>query len=148
MSPISLLQALRNAVEAERASAVFYRELIPLARDDKTTDLLDELARDEDAHAERLIELADSLVVDPLPAAATELAEIVEAPPPLSSRAGISYVKALYVALEAEHHATHFYDLVAEETSGEVSELFRTLAQFERRHAERLERLLADATSP
>jgi rubrerythrin len=144
---ISVPQAIRNAIETERSAANFYRSLVSRARDANTASLLETMARDEEAHANQLMTLANSLAAAPLPESADDLAHLVESTPPLSTGAGISFVKALYLALDAEHHAAHFYTVVADATSGEVKNLFNRLAEIEQRHARYLERLLDETTA-
>ncbi len=146
MSCITVPQAIRNAIETETAAANFYRSLVPRARDADTARLLIGMVRDEEAHAQQLTAVVDALSVGPLPDAADELAHLVESSPPLSS-SNISFVKALFLALDAEHHAAHFYSVVAEATSGDVRDLFLRLAAVERGHARRIEQMLDTRTA-
>jgi len=147
VASITVSQAIRNAIESEKSAGDFYRSLVPRARDPNTAQLLEAMSRDEEAHARQLVRLAESLAATPLPPAADDLAHLVESTPPLSSGAGVSFVKALYLALDAEHHAAHFYTVVADATSGGVSTLFNRLAAIERLHAEKLERILDETTA-
>jgi rubrerythrin len=125
VTAISLPQAIRNAIETEKSASSFYRSLLPQARDENARVLLETIARDEDAHAHQLEHLAEEVVGGSLPDAADELSHLVESSPPPSPDVKIGFVRALLIALEAEHHAAHFYSLVAEATSGDVRTLLR-----------------------
>lgn len=143
---LTIPQALRNAIASEEAAGAFYRALVPRALDVNAATLLETMARDEDAHAAQLQALAGELVGGELPVAPDALVPLVENAPHLCADARVSFSRALFLALDAEHHAAQFYAVVAEATEGGVRELLLTLAATEDRHAANIERLLDELT--
>lgn len=138
MSETSLSQAVRNAVEAERAAARFYRALLPQCEDEETRSFIRSMAASEDAHAEAIEERGRALVQGELALHANIRVEAVEALPYWRMVERISFAEALNLALEAELQAALYYDALADYSPGPVAEFLRELSQEEEQHARAL----------
>ena len=138
MSEVSVAQAIRNALEAERARARFYDRLRQQTKDPDAQAFLAQMARAEEAHA-RSIEDSSTALAATLPTDADALAGAVETAPgwewieDLEPRA-----QALQIAVEAEHNAALFYEAVADALTGEARAFFEQLAATESEHARAL----------
>jgi rubrerythrin len=133
---MTLGQAVRNAVEVERAGARFYSMLAEKTEDEKARAFFEKLARDEVVHAEELGRQGEELG-DQFEAALPEACvKMVESAPGWEQAEEITPEQAFQIALEAENHAALYYDSLADFARGEVKEFFLRLAKMEEAHAE------------
>lgn len=137
MSEVSVAQAIRNALEAERAAARFYERLRQNTNDPAAQAFLAQMARAEEAHA-RSIEDASTTLAATLPTDADALADAVETAPGWEWIEDLDLGEALQIALEAEHSAALFYEAVADALTGEARAFFEQLAATEGEHARAL----------
>ena len=143
-----LKQALRNAIEVEKAASRFYRDLAARTSDREARSFLEKMTADEMAHAEALERKVKELVEGKLPDWPDFAVESVEAAPDWECAEDVSYADALRVALEAEQHAELFYDSIADTAPTEPArEFFRDVAQTEAKHAEAIARLIEKLAS-
>ena len=147
MAKPSLAQALRNAIAGEEAAARFYASLSAATSDPDAQQTLDALARTEVEHAARIRELGTRLQGDRLPELADDFAKLIETAPGWELAEDVSTEVALRLALEAETHASLFYEAVADAFTGADADVFLSLAETERSHAETIRRLLAKRTA-
>jgi rubrerythrin len=138
-----LRQALRNAIEVERAAARFYGKLAALATQAEARSFLERLVVEETAHAEALAAKSAELVDGALPERADWRFETVETVPDWTLADDISFEQALQLALEAEQSAELFYDALASSTTGPVSEFFQNVARNEAQHVQAVAALIA-----
>lgn len=128
-------QAIRNAVEAEKAASRFYARLVHLARDDHTRAFLRAMSEQEQHHAEQVERLGRDLHSGPLPVQADSPIETVETAPAWDQAEQMDLARALDLALEAENHAALYYDAMSDFFQGTTAEFFRSLAKKELGHA-------------
>ena len=140
----TLGQALRNAIEIERAAARYYQRLLDHAADADTRAFLEEMARQEEAHAGSLESIAGKLEVGEVPGSPDDRIEGVEAAPGWDSVDGLDLRQALGIAIEAENSAALYYDAMADHAEGRLKEFFRALSETELDHARRLREKLAE----
>jgi len=143
---LSLPEALERAVLAERQGAEFYRMLADAAAPQARGFLL-QMAAEEEEHAALLEGLArrgQSPEVDWRALLSFDPGEEVEQ----VAEGDIDLAEAVGLALEAEKHAAWTYACAGAEAEEEVQALFARLALTERRHAELLERMLAELEGP
>lgn len=144
MPTISLGQALRNAIESEKAANSFYSLLAESTADREATSFLESMAKEEALHAKQIEELAKKTLPDitiaNLPDDNTEL---VETMPGWADTDDIDVAHALQVALDAENYAALYYDTLADSFEpGPSQELFRTISKTEEKHAENLRKMM------
>lgn len=143
MTVISLEQAIRNAIEVERAAAQFYEELATNAANDDTRAFFERLREDELGHAAAIQELGQKLAESKLPDDANASCEIVETSPVWMHVEGITYDQALEVALESERGAALYYDALAVTAfSDPVRAFFQQLAATEQVHVRQILELM------
>ena len=146
MATISLVQAIRNALEAEDAAARFYDLLAHSTDDRQARNFLLAMAEDEKRHHQQISRLALKAADQPLPDIPDDNCELVETAPEWAELDQLDYDSALAVALEAEEHAELFYDALAGALQGregdEGKKFFQDLAATERQHATRLRQLM------
>jgi rubrerythrin len=136
---ISLEQALRNAIEAEDASARYYTLLAESAGDEGSRALLEEMAHDETMHKDQIGKLAREMTDRPLPNIPDDSCELVETRAEWAHAEKIDRNDALRIAIEAEEFAALYYDAIASTFEpGATQKLFETLARTEEQHAKRL----------
>ena len=132
---ITLGQAIKNAVEVERAGARFYQMLADKATDERARTFFQKLADDEVCHAEDLErqgrELGDQFD-NVLSEACTRQ---VEQAPGWEHVEEITADQAFEIALEAENSAFLYYDSIADFATGEVKAFLERLAKVEEGHA-------------
>lgn len=138
----TLAQAIRNAIEIERAAARFYAQLVDKAADDKTRDFLQDMCQQEEAHARVIQEMGDKINGGDLPAHPDDRIQGVETAPDWTYAESIELVQALNLAIEAENNASLYYDAMADSTQGEVAQFFRDLTITEEQHAQKLREFL------
>lgn len=135
-------QALRNAIETERAAARFYSGLLPKAADEQTREFFQKMVKDEEAHAEAIERMGQRLGSKELPERPDHNIALVESCPGWGEVESIDLTQALTVAIEAENHAALFYDALADSVSGELALFFKDLTEMEIAHAKRLDAML------
>ena len=140
---LSLAQAVRNAIEAERAAARFYRGLASRADDDAVRQFFLEMAAQEEAHAASIEQLGQKMQAGELPLAPDHDVRGVESAPGWSGVEQIEMDQALVLALEGEQHASLYYEAIGDSCTGEVASFFKELARNEDHHAEALQKLIA-----
>jgi rubrerythrin len=144
-------QAIRNAIEVERAAARFYTGLVPKATDDRTRQFLEQMAAEEQHHAEEIARMGARLGTQELPERPDHNIATVETSPGWDEAESIDLLQALSLALDAENHAALYYDAVADSCGGELQAFLRELSEQELQHARRLgewlERLEGGATA-
>jgi rubrerythrin len=134
----SLAQAIRNAIEAERAAGRFYTDLLDKAADPKTNAFFAEMAKQEEEHARSIEEVGQKLATGELPQSADSNVAAVETISSWRDAKSISLEEALDLAISAEQSASLYYDAIADYFSGEGERFFRDLSACEMQHAERL----------
>lgn len=132
-------QAVRNAVEAERAAAKFYRALAALDLSPEVESFFLAMAKQEDQHAESIEVNGKRLVDGELPERADMAVRNVEAAPEWLVADSISKDSAISIARDNEYKAALFYDALADFCPEPEAEFFRQLAKTELEHAKRLE---------
>lgn len=135
---ITFGQAIRNAVAIEQAAARFYRKLVAQAADQKTVEFLEEMARQEDQHAEQIAKVAQQLDAGELPINPDDKVHGVETAPEWGAVEHLKLEQALNLAIEGENSAALYYDAMADFASGEVADFFNDLVKTEQHHAELL----------
>ncbi len=138
---VTLQQAVRNAVESERASAKFYRALAALDLPAEVRVFFEEMAVQEDHHAAAIQKEGQRLVGDDLPKDADANVGAVETAPDWLVVETISAAQALQIALENEQKASLYYDAIADHCPEPEARFFRMLSETEEEHARKLDRL-------
>ena len=139
-------QAIRNAIEIERAAGRFYLRLLDKAGDPATRGFLQDMAAQEEDHAQRLEGLAAKLAAGELPASPDDQVHGVETAPgwACSDDVLLDLRNALTIAIEAENSAALYYDAMADAAAGAVAQFFRDLVETENGHARQLTAKLAE----
>jgi rubrerythrin len=137
--PITPNQAIRNAIEAERAASRFYRFLSENTEDPESRRFLSELAESELGHAAAIEKEGCRIVDGPLASRADSPVELVESLPEWKNAENITLAEAIEVAHAAELQACMYYDAFADQIGGVTGEFFRGLAKTEEEHARRLD---------
>jgi len=141
-------RAVRNAIEAERGAARFYRRWLAEVHEDRVAELLMQLVAMEEAHASSIEQRARALDLD-LRADARDRAVPFETAPEWAWIEAADFATVLRLAVDAERQAFHYYQAVSELFSGESRAFFAKLAEQEAGHAELLlERLAPRAAAP
>ncbi len=138
---ITLGQALRNAIAAERAAERFYWRLAEGATETAAREFLLSMAEEEREHAASLEKMVASLAEGRVPERADAHVELVETAPGWEFHEGLRLDQALAIAIEAENHAVLYYDALAGSCSGETAAFFARMHQTEAQHAQRLAEL-------
>jgi len=131
----TLGQAMRDAIDAEKAAAAFYESLIPKAEDADARAFLERMASEERAHARSIEAMAAKLDNGAVPGRPDTDVGDIETAPSWRAEKSISFDDALSLALEAENNAALYYDALADFAEGEVADFFRALAHTEEAHA-------------
>jgi rubrerythrin len=142
-STITLGEAVRSAIEVELAAARFYRALVDGAHDAEGRAFLEDLARQEDHHAEAIERTWTDLADGRLPVGTDHQVDLVETAPEWRYADGIGYLQALQIAREAEMHAWLYYDALADVSKGTLGDFFWNLARVEEQHVKALDERLA-----
>ena len=145
---ITLGQAIRNAIEGEKAAERFYLELAAVAREADTRDFLRHVAGEEREHASRLELVARQLVDGALPERADMPVGGIEHAPGLVGSKDLEFAQALALAIEAEDSAVLYYDGLASSCTGEVAAFFMSVRGMEERHAARIRAVLRAGGPP
>lgn len=138
---MTIEQAIRTAVEAERAAARFYTRLTQAARDERTRSFLQDMSEEEEEHAQAISRWGEELGAQYMAAQPDPNAFTVETAPAWEQADYIDLRQALAVAVESEHHAALYYDAMSDGFEGESAAFFKRLAKQELGHARRLQEL-------
>jgi len=139
----TLAQAVRNAIEVEKAAAEFYSRLAAATHDRQARGFLEEIARQEQEHARCIEDFGRRLDLGELPTRPDLNIEIVETSPEWQYHDNISMTEALQVALDNENNAAMYYEALASSGEGEIREFFESLTRTEEEHARRLGAMIA-----
>jgi len=137
---ITAKQAIRNAVEAEKAAAQFYRFLAENTDEPESRKFLVEMAVAEEGHADAIESEGIMLVQGPLAAKADSDVDMVEALPEWKFTENLSLADAMIVAHKAELQVAMYYDAFADFLDGKAKTFFQMLAKTEEDHARSLEK--------
>ncbi|MBW2730979.1 MAG: ferritin family protein [Deltaproteobacteria bacterium] len=132
---LTLAQAIRNAVEAERAAQRFYLDLVPKAANKEARELFQLMAEQEEEHAQSIERLGQRVARQELPANANDNIAGVETMPGWRHADQITIEEALDLAISAEHSAALYYDAIADYFTGEAQRFFQDLSTCEEKHA-------------
>ena len=141
---MTLREAIRDAIAAEKSAEKFYGRLAKEAKDLEAQAFFEGMRDQERDHAVWIEKIASVAPADGEPGSALGNVRLVETLPDWSEASSLDLTRAVESAIEAEHHAAMFYDAIAGGTTGEIQELFLKLQRAEESHASGLERLLAD----
>jgi rubrerythrin len=137
---MTLEQAVKNAIETERAAARFYEIMQGFTDDEVIREFLKKMQEQEQTHAEEIARIGAVLEAGELPAGGdTRLFETLRAPE-WAATENMTLGEALEVALEAERRATAYYSVLSQVTSGGAGEFFSMMERVEAEHVEALER--------
>ncbi len=131
---ITLDQALRNAVEAERGASRFYTFIAQNTSDPDAQKFLREMAAEEKKHAEAIEELGRKLIDGELPLRADAFVAMQETAPGWRFAEDISLIEALQIAAEAEQGAMMYYDMLADCFPEPHKQVFLGLVKAEEGH--------------
>jgi rubrerythrin len=151
----TLAQAVRDAIEAERAAERFYRGVAEGAAEAVARRFLLNLAEEERAHAEKIARNApvppagatDTFEAPPEleasgPTPELELVDLVETAPGWRHADDVAMGQALELAIEGEDHAHLYYAALADSCQGALARFFDEMAKEEEAHAARLREML------
>ncbi len=142
MAPITLEQAVRNAIKAERAAEAFYRRLSEKTKDEKAREFLLRMADQENDHASAIEKFGNKLAAGNMSVGADWNVELIETAPEWDCDAGVSFEQAMTIALENEQHAELFYDAMADSTQGDTSDFLRGISRAEHDHYVQIKKLI------
>ena len=140
---ITIGQAMRNAIEAERAAARFYDRLVGKASDDATRRFFEEMAQQERDHASAIEEMANRVGTGELPTRADTAVSTVETAPAWADADAIDLDDALTLALDAENGAALYYDALSDFCELGVKAFFEKMMRVEEEHARKLRDMIA-----
>jgi rubrerythrin len=143
MATITLGQAMRNAIEAERAAERFYRTLADGTGDARARTFLLDMARQEHDHVVLLEDVGGRMAAGEMPARADANVELIETAHGWARAQGIGLDQALVLAIEAENSAVLYYDALGGSCSGPAREFFESLTEHEEQHVQRLTEAVA-----
>lgn len=141
---ISIGQAMRNAIEAERAAARFYDRLVGKAGDAESKQFFQEMADQERDHAAAIADMAGKIGSDELPTRANTRVSMVETAPGWAEVDNITIDQALELALDAENSAALYYDALADFCEPGARAFFERMVACEEGHAAQLRELIAE----
>ncbi len=142
-------EAIRNAVEAERAAARFYSFLATEVSGADARKFLEDMAGAELEHARAIQEAGERLLNGPMAERANMDVSMIETLPEWRFVENLSLADAINVALAAEQMASLYYDALSDLFENGEREFFLGLARTEDHHAELLQakRSLLEATT-
>jgi rubrerythrin len=141
---VALASVIRRAVRKEQQARDLYIRARKLAQDPATKTLLDSLAGEEASHAALLRGRALKTFLASRPPSVQDL-RITEFLVPRKLSAQATFQDVLIYAMKREAASFWMYQALAEATEeGPTRRLFRRLAQEERSHRNRLERVYDD----
>ena len=138
MAKLTLGQAVRNCITVEKAAERFYRNLAAETKEEGVKAFLVDMAGQEREHAAAIEKFGQEQAAR-LPTYADRELEIVEAAPGWAEVEDLSLEQAFDVAIECEGHAALYYDIIADQTEGDVSKFYRMLSKTEEKHIENLQ---------
>ena len=144
---ITIGQALRNAIEAERAAARFYDRLVAKAADATTRHFFEEMAQQERDHARAVEEMAGQIGNGELPTRPDTAVSTVETAPAWAEVDSLDLDQALELALESENNAVLYYDAMADYCELGAKSFFERMVAREEEHARRLSELIAERSA-
>lgn len=147
MDTVTLGQAIRNAVAVEKGAKKFYDRLAANSDDAEVQAFFENMATQEQEHADWILAVAEQLDAGELPQRADAKVHGVERAPGWSEVTDIQLDEAVTLAMEAENSAALYYDVMADQTTGVTRELFQKLTRIEEQHAEALESFRAEHLS-
>jgi rubrerythrin len=142
MARLTLEQAIRNAIEAEKSAARFYRLLGESTGDAEARAFLERMVKEEEAHAAAIQDMGRKLTSGEIPGQADDNVECIETMPAWAYSDDISFDQALEIALDAENHAALYYSAISDGFEGKVAEFFGNLAKTEEQHVKNLEGMI------
>ena len=146
MTEMTLEQAMRNALAAERYSAFFYLELAEKTADLNTREFLLRMSKQEEEHARQVRRIGGLLGAGELPVKPNiDFKGVETVRGEWTDRRDLTYLEALDIAVASEEHAERFYRMLSGLFEGETSLLFDTLANAEVQHRGYLEQIRRNA---
>ena len=142
MGEISLVQAIRNAIETELAAERFYRGMIDKGDDVEARAFLARVADQEHGHAERIADFAERIDRGELPESSSGPVEVIETDPDWAALDELDLRAAVTMAIQLETTARKYYELLAAMSSGELRSFFATLVRVEEEHRQGFVELL------
>jgi rubrerythrin len=134
-----LQKILSFAAAREQEAEAFYKDWAQRATGPAVRLLFGELGAREHGHWQLLAHITpNDLAARPQQAADLAIAEELVR---IKARAGLTLQEALVVAMTREEASAHLYERLAE-LGGEAAPLFRSLANEEREHKRKIERVL------
>lgn len=137
---ITIAQAIKNAIEVERAAARFYVQLQGLATDAETRRFFEGLVRQENEHARIIEQMGQKIHAGELPVSPDARVASMETAPGWDEAASIDLGEALDLALESENQAALYYDTIADCFEGALEAFFRDLSRTELQHASSIQK--------
>jgi len=141
MQKLNAAQALRNAIEAEKAAERFYRLLAESTEDPEARIFLFAMADSENAHANSIETSARTIFHGPLPQSADFDVSVVESLPDWRFADNTTLAQAVQIAKGAEVQASLYYDALADCFEGPMKDFFTDLALTEENHAKQLDKM-------
>ncbi len=142
IKPPALARALRDTLDMQSASALFFGELARQATVAEARKLLFDLARIEQLLSLEIDAMVGQLTDTPLPDRPSKHIVGIKTAPEWSSLKLITYEQAIVVALDCTRRAAHFLTDMAAQLDGPALDFFLTLAQSHEDRAAMLERSL------
>jgi rubrerythrin len=142
LSSFTLAQVVRNMIEAERASARFYKAMAGRARNARVRAFFLGMVDVEELHAGQIESSGLSLVIETVPDVANIPIDTVETLPSWTPNFDGDLEGALAIALECESRAARFYRMVASYLQDEHAAFVREMADTEDDHARSIADLL------
>ena len=149
MEQTDLSTLFESAIESEIEANAFYKDAAEKVADPSVKAILEQLASEEKGHEALLRKMQSdpSLSVKFNAPQDWKVAESVEASPPLTT--SLAPADAFALAMKKEQAAVEFYSRLAEwATEGELRSAYENLANMERGHKSRLEKLYVDVGFP
>jgi rubrerythrin len=138
MSQIRASQAIRNAIESERASARFYEMLAERTPFPAARAFLREMVATELLHATEIERIGKLMWGEELPDRHDRDVSMVETLPSWGGAEAVTLTEAIAVAIASEQGAALYYTALAEQIPAPAKALFQRLARTEEEHAESL----------
>ena len=144
VSSFTLGQVVRNMIEAERASARFYKTMALRANHLKVRAFFLGMVDVEELHAGQIESMSQSIDSDPVAEHANIPVDTVETPPSWTPSFDVDLRGALAIALDCERRAGRFYRMVAGYLLDDHAAFVREMADTEDDHARSIEHLLEE----
>lgn len=140
MPEMTLEQAVKDAIETERAAARFYSIMQGFTDNEVIRGFLVKMQEQEEIHAAEIEKLASVMGAGAGPGKAdVGLFETLRAPA-WAITENMTLGEAVEVALAAERRAADYYSVLSGVVGGGIGEFFATMAQVEAKHVAALER--------